>query len=100
MNVAYIDTGDWIEYNLDVAEGQEFYVSLRIAGTQTGYMQLMLNERQLTQFTIPGTGGWQNIDQQISIPVGRHSLRFMVVKGGFNLNWLEVSTEKPGTVKV
>ncbi|WP_224997180.1 glycosyl hydrolase [Cesiribacter sp. SM1] len=101
LHVGSLDAGDWLAYNIDVAEGQEWYLSLRVAGTQTGSLEVILDEALVTQFSIAQTAGWQSwqtVDQQLIIPSGKHTLRLKVLKGGFNLNWLEISGEKPGTV--
>jgi hypothetical protein len=101
MNVGYLNTGDWIEYNIEVAEAGEYSLSLRIAGIQTGKLEVVLNNELYAAVTVPATGGWQSwqtIDQLLSIPAGRHTLRFKVARDGFNLNWLEIGTLKPGTV--
>ena len=95
-NVGYIDAGDWLEYNVEVAEGQMFNLNARLASTQVGSLKILLGEEILGTVSFTNTNGWQNW-QTFTIPItltaGTHTIRIQAVTGGFNFNWVEFKSQ-------
>lgn len=94
-NVGWIDTGEWLEYTVEVARTGVYDLDLRVAsGASGGALRILLDGVDATgTVTIPGTGGWQQW-QTVSVPSvslteGQHVVRIAVDAGGFNLNWAE-----------
>jgi hypothetical protein len=95
FNVGWFDSGDWLEYLVDVSAAGRYTTSLRVAlddGFAGGRGRLEMDGAVLWAFTIPGTGGWQSwqtISGPVDLPAGKRRLRLYVEKGPWNLNWME-----------
>lgn len=93
-NVGWIDSGDWMDYNLDVSHTGVYEVLLRVASqSQAGSFTLSSGDTSHTiEVDVPITGGWQNwqtISSQMSLDSGEQTMTLSVLEGGFNLNWME-----------
>ena len=106
LNVGYIDTSDWMEYDLEIPMDGEYQVSIRAASLDGGGRLSLADESTtLGALDIPSTGDWQNwttvTGPEISLRKGTIKLRMTATTGGFNLNWFElrlvdpVDTDKP-----
>ncbi len=96
-NVGWIDAGDWLEYNLNVPDSGDYYLYLRIASTTSSSIRILTNDSLETVLNITSTGGWQNwktLKSQVSLDTGFVKLRLHTPKGGFNINWLAISTQE------
>jgi beta-glucosidase len=96
--VAWINTGDWLEYTVNVPDPSAIYrVSVRVASPNGGgKLRGRLDGTVLGTVTVPKTGGWQNW-QTVALPnvpiaggIGSRALRLEVLEGGFNLNWIQL----------
>ncbi|MBN1599786.1 MAG: carbohydrate-binding protein [Bacteroidales bacterium] len=96
LNIGYTDSGDFMDYKVDVQNGQMYGVSYRVAALNTaGSISLIMiddEENQTTLLTtrLPVTGGWQTwrtVTENIELPAGLYTLRIRVNTAGFNLNW-------------
>ncbi len=92
LNVGWTDPGDWLVYAIENnTNSTEFEISFRIAAESTGArFDYYLNDEKLDFLNVPGTGGWQKwqtVVKKITIPTGKHYLKFLVVTGGFNINY-------------
>ncbi|MEN6575090.1 MAG: carbohydrate-binding protein [Phycisphaerales bacterium] len=95
FNVGWFDTGDWLEYLVDVEKAGRHTASLRVALDSAfagGRGRLETDAGVLWSFSVPATGGWQSwqtITAQVDLPAGKRLLRLRVDQGPWNLNWLE-----------
>lgn len=97
LNVGYIETGDYLVYNVDIAEAGKYLVSYRVASeTNGGSIKLQVMEeaiyKDLHIVTFDATGGWQNwitVTGLADLPAGKNILRLVAYKTGFNINWFE-----------
>jgi hypothetical protein len=93
-NVGYFDAGDWLQYNVNVAETGEYYIYIRISSNATTAVSLKENGTVLNSLSIPSSGGWQNW-KTYSFPVtlekGKHKLQLHSSIGKFNINWIAFS---------
>jgi beta-glucosidase len=96
--VAWINTGDWLEYTVNPPDPSAIYrISVRVASKPGGgQLRLRLDGTVLGTVTIPQTGGWENW-QTLTLPevpiaggTGSRALRLEVLGGGFNLNWIQL----------
>ncbi|MFZ5988112.1 MAG: glycoside hydrolase family 9 protein, partial [Bacillota bacterium] len=104
LNVGWIDTGDWLDYNVNVQSEGTYTVEYRVASTQsTGKLALRKGTVNLASSSIPNTGGWQNwttIKATVNLSAGTQTLRLYAEGSLFNINWIKftsgsVSTASP-----
>jgi lysophospholipase L1-like esterase len=97
LNVGWTDTGDWLDYTVNVQSAGTYTVEFRVASINTS-SQLQLRNgagTALATVTVPNTGGWQTwttVNANVSLTAGSQTLRVYVSNGGFNVNWLRFST--------
>jgi hypothetical protein len=94
-NVGWTDPGDWLQYNIDVADTNIYYLYLRIAATALTSLDVTVDEVLAGTVNITSTGGWQNwktFSIQIPLNKGKAKLKLNANSGNFNINWLRVST--------
>lgn len=99
MGAAYIDDGDWMEYKVVVNEPGLYSVKYRVSvNASQGSVEFTANGESLATTTLPGSGGWQNwtdVTDTIEFKeAGIYTIRLNVIKGAWNLNWFEISTEE------
>ena len=97
LNIGYTDAGDFADYLVLVTETGDYDINFRAASeNQSGSILLQLidgsNIQNLTQISLPITGGWQTwetVSANTNLTEGSYKLRLKVVQSGFNLNWIE-----------
>jgi hypothetical protein len=99
-NIGYTDQGDYADYLVNVEEEGNFIFIARVASeSAAGKIGIYLlgedeSETELISLDLPVTGGWQqwgNATGSITIAKGLQTFRMKVLKGGFNLNWVEIA---------
>lgn len=97
-NVGYIDTGDWMKYDVDVPSAGTYTVSYRVAAAAAGGV-IQLEKAGGTPVygtvNVPSTGGWQTwttVSHTVQLAAGEQSLGIAAKIGGFNLNWIKVES--------
>lgn len=98
QNVGYLDPGDYLLYDVAIAEQGDHRVSFRTASeTVDGKLSLELMEpsgvtHSLGEFDFASTGGWQTwatSEFDVAIPIeGAAVLRVSILEAPFNLNWM------------
>jgi hypothetical protein len=94
LNVGWTDMGDWAEYKINVKNGGTYSLNLRIAGTSSGKIDLMVDDVLIKTIDTPQTGGWQNwkdVITEIDFEAGEHLFKWRVRRAGFNINWIGFS---------
>ncbi len=106
-DVGYIDAGEWLEFQVQVAATGVYDFSFRVASAQTTAMDLSLALDGTAlggSVNISGTGGWQTWATDavtgFNLSAGRHTLRVLLGTGGFNLNYVDVSREATPTPSI
>lgn len=95
-NVGWIEPQEWLMFhNLHVPSSQNYIVRLRVAspGGATASVDLNAGSIRLGDFSIPGTGGWQNwttVSKTVYLQAGTYNLGVFAQTGGWNFNWIEV----------
>jgi hypothetical protein len=104
LNVGWIHAGDWMEYELQIAEPGNYSVSYRMAsqGGSSSGVNLLKDGNLVDSVLVPNTGGWQiwqtAVGGNISLEAGDYVLRFEAPGGGLNLNWIKLTpTEEMAT---
>lgn len=103
-NVGWIDTGEWLEYTVDVTGGR-YDLELRVASPGgSGQLRVVLDGDHLGTIDVPSTGDWQAWTtvtlEGIDLTEGSQVLRLEVEEGGFNINWLEFIQTEPSTTEI
>ena len=96
FNFGYTDIGDYATYQVLVEETGQYEINFRVASEwQGGIISLKLydgiEEYDLTNISVPITGGWQNWQTTTSIVdinEGAYTLTMTVNQPGFNINWI------------
>lgn len=94
LNVASLDKGDWISWDINVREGGTYLVNYRVASLDGhGAFDLSTSLGTLAvREHLPHTDGWQTwatIIQEVKLPAGKGQLTLKVRQGGWNLKWIE-----------
>jgi beta-glucanase (GH16 family) len=95
-NVGWIDTGDWMDYNVNIPRGGIYQLDYRIASPNaTGKVDLKVGAATLATTAIPNTGGWQAwktvSSQTVSLYSGLQTIRLSASGGGWNINWFSLN---------
>lgn len=96
LNVGWIDDGDWLDYECEIQFSGSYFINFRIASESSGgILKVLVNGTEKLNRNIPITGGWQTWNTATSIidlEAGTHTIRLYAEKGGFNLNWFDLTT--------
>ena len=92
LNVGWIETGDWMDYNVNVQNTGTYTVQYRVASpNSTGQIQFRKADGTVLATTnVPNTGGWQNwttVSASVNLNAGAQVIRIYASAGGFNINW-------------
>jgi hypothetical protein len=96
-NVGWIQTGEWLEYNINVTATGTYSFTARMAsgsaGTKTA--SVTVDGAAKGTFNLTNVTGWQSwydvTVAGLSLTAGTHVLRVTMTVGDFNLNYLDVS---------
>jgi endoglucanase len=95
LNVGWIDTGDYLEYQLEVKEAGTYQITYRVSSLNGGGKIALLTRSRFphTITEIPSTGGWQTwtsvTSETFDLPAGIFTFRLRADQGGFNLNYFD-----------
>jgi gliding motility-associated-like protein len=94
-NVGYIDTGDWMEYSVNIPQPGKYTVRYRVASPYAGGSLKFENSDGFQSITdIPNSKGfqaWTTITTTVNFSkAGQQTIRLTATGGGFNINWLEI----------
>ncbi len=91
-NVGWIDSGDWMEYSVNVPATGNYKMDLRVNGWNTdASVSVAANNTALTSANVYTNTTWSTVTTgNFHLNQGTVTLRLAVSNGGFNLNWLEL----------
>ena len=97
-NVGYIDTNDWLSYDIDVPSTGYYNISYRVASkTGGGILQLSTDtDGTLGSVNIGPTGDWQTwttVSHRVYLQAGKQTYKLTALAGGFNINWFSINQE-------
>jgi endoglucanase len=98
-NVGWQDTGDWMDYAINVNSAATYTMNFRVASMFTGAQFQVRNSsgQVLATVTVPNTGSfqsWQTVSAQVALATGAQTIRIHTsnANGGWNLNWFEITS--------
>ncbi|PCK08951.1 MAG: hypothetical protein COA42_06325 [Alteromonadaceae bacterium] len=96
QNVGWIDTGDWMRYDLILDAAGSYDLDLRVASDLSGgAFDVALNGVLVAQVTVPNTNGWQQwqtLTRTINVATaGAQTLTINATGSGWNVNWFELN---------
>jgi endoglucanase Acf2 len=109
LNVDYFETGDWLDYAVNVSSAGFYTVGFRVASANGGATLQLRNSAGtvLGSVVVGNTGGWQvwqTLNATVTLPAGTQTLRlFASASTGCNVNYLTfaaAATNTPPTVSL
>jgi hypothetical protein len=97
QNAGYTDTGDYLEFDVQVATTGKYKVLYRVASESAGgdlSLQKVVDNQvtQLDNISFSATGGWQNwitVEGEAELEAGNQKIRLTANASLFNINWVE-----------
>lgn len=91
-NIGYVDSGDWLEYNIDVQTPGSYLIEYRLASLvgSTGF-NVLIDGQSIDSQSVPNTGGWQNWETHSStanLQAGEQVMRINALGSSWNMNWI------------
>ena len=94
LNTGFADPGDFLEYDVTIADAGTYTIDYRVAslpGSQ-GFT-VSIDGEVIDTVVVNETGGWQSwvtISQTIELPAGEQTLRIDSVGREWNMNWFDL----------
>lgn len=96
LNVGWIDDGDWLDYECEIQFSGSYFINFRIASESSGgIVKVLVDGTEKLTRNVPITGGWQTwntVSSIIDLEAGTNTIRLYAEKGGFNINWFDLTT--------
>ena len=92
LNVGWIEPGDWMKYNVEVAQDGLYEVTARISGYVGGSLLLQFDGTNNTFVNYQPTDGWQswqNFKSTLNLQKGTYVMKFTASTDGFNINYFK-----------
>ncbi len=94
LDVSYIGSGTWFEYDINVPRSDNYRIQFRVAVNAASSLKIQLDSVTLQTVTLPASGGWQKWISVTSAPIrleqGQQTIRITSNKDGWNFNWLSI----------
>jgi len=106
FNIAYIDSGDWLEFSLNVTQAGTFAIESRVATAQSGgaFWYEIDGVRAVDDISVTPTGGWQawsGLHHSLGqLSVGNYALCIQMKSSPFNLNWMKLTSTDGGAISL
>lgn len=97
-NIASVNTGEWLEYTVNVSTNGQYNLDLRVASVGAGKtFHVEMNGVNVTgPITVPNTNGWQTWEtvtiNNLNLTTGEKVMRVVFDSDYINLNYLEFKT--------
>ncbi|WP_299315001.1 glycosyl hydrolase [uncultured Aquimarina sp.] len=95
-NVGWIESGEWLAYDINVPDSPKGYdIHFRVASPNgNGKFHLELDGTAITDvISVSNTGAWQSYETitqtQVAVDSGNHELRIVFDSSGLNINFIE-----------
>lgn len=97
VNIGYTESGDWMDYKVNILTTGSYNVDFRVAslGGSANAFQLKSGNNVLCTVNVPDTGDWQNwttVSAKVDLQAGSQTLRVLCGNSAWNMNWIEFKT--------
>lgn len=103
LNVSYIASNSWFEYDIDVPDAAAYRIRFRVAVNTASSLAIYDDTALLATVTLPSSGGWQKWMTVTSAPIvfgpGQKTIRISAASAGWNFNWLQIVPATEQTVQ-
>jgi hypothetical protein len=94
--VGFIQAGEWLEYSVNAEELNRIELAVRYASPTGARIAVDVDGAPWIQdWQLPATGDWGNWSEaeksELPVDPGVRRIRFRMLTGGMNLDWLEVT---------
>ena len=95
--VGSIEDGEWLQYTINVSKSGNYNFSFTIASVnESGKLSISSNGKLIAkEVNVPTTGNmetWQTVTvKNIHLPKGQNRIRIQAIKGGYNLETIEIN---------
>jgi beta-glucanase (GH16 family) len=94
LDVSYISSSSWLEYDIDVPRCDSYRIQFRVAVSAASSLKVQLDTTTLQTVSLPVSGGWQKWITVTSAPIrlekDQQTIRIAANKDGWNFNWLSI----------
>lgn len=103
-NVSYVDTGDWMVWDVNLPSSGTYTVEYRVASLNGGgtiQLEKAGGSPVYGTLAVPNTGSWQNwttISHNVSLSAGQQQIAIYVPAGGWNINWIKLTPGGAATI--
>lgn len=95
LNVGWIETGDSMDYYINVSSAGSYTVQYRVTSLySTGKVDIIVNGVLQTSTVIPNTAGWQNwttVTTTVNLTAGQKILQLKASGSSWNINWFNLT---------
>ncbi len=102
-HVGWTEKGEWMRYTLNEVEGGVYDITIRVAATQVGKINIRIDNFLISpeaHIETPNTGGYQSWwdvkIEGVEIPAGAKLMTIFIMEGGFNLNYVKFDLRSTG----
>ncbi|QCW99408.1 carbohydrate-binding protein [Aggregatimonas sangjinii] len=100
LNVGWIDTGDYLEYDINVSSSGSYKFEFRVASnSNNSKFDFFQNNTKLSNVNKATTGGWQNwttTSKTVNLSSGNSKLKILATGSGWNINWIKITPQGSG----
>jgi hypothetical protein len=92
LNIGYIDAGDWMKYDVEVAHSGVYSITGRISGYEPGSLKFTFNDLVEAYVNYSSTNGWQNwqdFTTEVSLDEGSYIMEVTTQYQAFNINYFD-----------
>jgi uncharacterized repeat protein (TIGR02059 family) len=105
QDLCNIADGNWAEYAIENNTSNTAYqIYFRVASPNTGgSITFYVDDKSAGSVSVPNTGDWQvyqSVSRFVSIATGKHYLKVVASKSGFNFNYMDIQSKQTGIEKV
>ncbi|OBQ57134.1 carbohydrate-binding protein [Tamlana sp. s12] len=95
LNVGWIDTSDYLEYDIEVPASGSYKFEFRVASkTNTSKFDFYQDGTKLSNVNKAATGNWQTwvtTAKTVDLEAGSSTLKLLATGGGWNINWIKIT---------
>jgi hypothetical protein len=106
-DVGWTNAGEWLAYNVSVAQAGSYQFVARVASANAGTKSIQVSIDGANvggQINFTTAAGWQSwvdaVSASATLTAGNHTLRITMVTAGLNLNYLDVKTVGPQPIEI